>query len=168
MPVYRFFSNCYFRNPRNQAVFYANAYMAPFSSEVWLCYAIILILMGLFMWFIFRVEKFQFKSYLMFLPSLLHTMILSLGVACSQSFYLNMRSEGGRFVVFILSLITYIIMNYYTSIVVSSLLASPTKSNIKTVMDLADSSLEIGFHNINYTKHYLMVLNITFTYTLLN
>lgn len=47
--------------------------------------------------------------------------------------------------------------NYYTSIVVSTLLGSPVRSNIKNIQQLADSPLDVGFEPIPFTKVYLNV-----------
>ena len=64
---------------------------------------------------------------------------------------------GGRIVFMTLSLMTFIIYNYYTSIVVAILLGSPVKSNIKTVGQLADSNLDVGMEALPYTTTYLNV-----------
>lgn len=47
--------------------------------------------------------------------------------------------------------------NYYTSIVVSTLLGDPPKSGIRTIQQLADSKLEVSVEPTPYTKVYVEV-----------
>lgn len=54
----------------------------------------------------------------------------------------------------IMSLLTY---NYYTSILVSTLVQNTSKNKIKTLTDLANSDLHIGFDDNNLIKNYLNV-----------
>jgi len=67
------------------------------------------------------------------------------------------KSAGGRLAFIAVMLTSFLMYNYYTSIVVSTLLGSPVRSNIRTIQQLADSSLEVGFDTVPFTKTYLVV-----------
>ncbi|KAI8116560.1 Glutamate receptor [Lucilia cuprina] len=145
---------CIFRTPLNAGIQSA-VFLEPFSLRVWILFGATLILIAFLLWLTFFVEYHQMKAMLGFVPSLLTTCLISFGSACYQGSFLVPTSMGGRIAFITLSLLTFIIYNYYTSIVVAILLGSPVKSNIKTVAQLADSKLEVGLEPIPYTKSYL-------------
>ncbi|KAM8708521.1 hypothetical protein ACLKA7_015490 [Drosophila subpalustris] len=151
-----FRSVCLFRTPRNAGI-RGDVFLQPFSSLVWYSFAAVLLLIGLLLYLIFYLEcmRMQPRWRLNAVPSLLTTCLISFGAACSQSSALIPRSTGGRLTYFVLFLISFIMYNYYTSVVVSSLLSSPVKSQIKTMQQLAESSLEVGLEPITFTKSYL-------------
>lgn len=99
----------------------------------------------------------MYKRYIDYMPSLLATFLISFGSACSQGSDMVPGSIGGRMVFYTLYLLTFLMYNYYTSIVVSSLLGSPVKSDIKTMSQLAESSLEVGLEPLPFTLTYLNV-----------
>uniref|UniRef100_A0A1A9WE51 Ionotropic receptor 75a N-terminal domain-containing protein n=1 Tax=Glossina brevipalpis TaxID=37001 RepID=A0A1A9WE51_9MUSC len=153
-PTGDFRSVCMFRTPRNSGI-KSDVFVEPFSTKVWIYFGIILVLASLFLWFTFVVEYYKMRNYLTFIPSFLTTCLISIGSACAQSSYLVPGSIGGRFVFITLMLISFIMLNYYTSVVVSLLLGSPVKSNIKTMSDLADSNLDVGLEPLPFTYSYL-------------
>ncbi|EDW29485.1 GL22748 [Drosophila persimilis] len=117
----------------------------------------VLSLIGLLLWVTFYMEckRMRRRWLLDYLPSLLTTFLISFGAACIQSSALIPRSNGGRLIYFALFLISFIMYNYYTSVVVSSLLSSPVKSKIKTMQQLAESQLTVGLEPLPFTKSYL-------------
>ncbi|XP_017861269.1 PREDICTED: glutamate receptor ionotropic, kainate 5 [Drosophila arizonae] len=151
-----FRSICLFRTPHNAGI-RGDVFLQPFSALVWFLFAGILLLIALMLWLAFYMEsKRMHRSWrLEFVPSLLSTCLISFGAACSQSSALTPRSTGGRLAYFALFLISFIMYNYYTSVVVSSLLSSPVKSKIQTVQQLAESSLTVGLEPLSFTKSYL-------------
>lgn len=156
MPVGKFRQVCIFRTPRNAGI-RGEVYLEPFSSQVWTFFAVILFLIGVLMWCTFVVERRQLKLYLDFLPSLLTSCMIAFGSACCQGSFLIPNSTGGRMMFFSLSLLTFIIYNYYTSIVVAILLGSPVKSNIKTLGQLAESTLDVNLEMTAYTRSFFNV-----------
>ncbi|XP_061401356.1 ionotropic receptor 75a-like [Musca vetustissima] len=154
MPLGNFRQVCIFRTPRNAGI-RGEVYLEPFSAKVWFIFGGIILLIGCVLWITFVVEYRQLKFYLTFLPSLLSSCLLAFGSACCQGSFLVPKSTGGRMTFFSLSLLTFIIYNYYTSIVVAILLGSPVKSNIKTLAQLAESNLDVAMEPIPYTKSYL-------------
>lgn len=160
-PTGYFRSVCMFRTPRNSGI-KGSVFVEPFSMQVWIYFGVILALAALLLWFTFLVEYYKMGKHSTFIPSFLTTCLISIGSACAQSSSLLPGSIGGRFLFITLMLISFIMLNYYTSVVVSILLGSPVKSNIKTMSDLTDSNLDVGFEPLPYTYAYLNVRSIFF------
>lgn len=159
-----FRSVCLFRTPHNAGI-RGDVFLQPFSALVWFIFAGFLIAIALLLWLTFYLEcnRMERRWRLHYVPSLLNTFLISFGAACIQSSSLIPRSTGGRFAYFALFLISFIMYNYYTSVVVSSLLNSPVKSRIRTVQQLAESSLDVGLEPLSFTKSYLNVCTISYT-----
>nr|QKN21507.1 ionotropic receptor [Zeugodacus tau] len=150
-----FRSICLFRTPRNSGI-QGDVFLKPFNTTVWSLFGVLLLLTAVVLWSIFRLERYRmYKRYIDYMPSLLATFLISFGSACSQGSDMVPGSIGGRMVFYTLYLLTFLMYNYYTSIVVSSLLGSPVKSDIKTMGQLADSSLEVGLEPLPFTLTYL-------------
>ncbi|XP_037722727.1 ionotropic receptor 75a [Drosophila subpulchrella] len=142
---------CMFRNPRSvSAGLSATEFLQPFSGGVWLTFALLLLLAGCLLWITFILERRKEWK-----PSLLTSCLLSFGAGCIQGAWFTPRSMGGRMAFFALMMTSFLMYNYYTSIVVSKLLGQPIKSNIRTLQQLADSSLEVGIEPTVYTRTYL-------------
>uniref|UniRef100_A0A1A9URY2 Uncharacterized protein n=1 Tax=Glossina austeni TaxID=7395 RepID=A0A1A9URY2_GLOAU len=153
-PTGDFRSVCMFRTPRNSGI-KGSVFVEPFSMKVWIYFGVILALAAVLLWFTFLVEYYKMGNHSTFIPSFLTTCLISIGSACAQSSYLLPGSIGGRFLFITLMLISFIMLNYYTSVVVSILLGSPVKSKIKTMSDLADSNLDVGLEPLPFTYSYL-------------
>lgn len=69
---------------------------------------------------------------------------------------------SGRCVFIFLLLNSLIIMNSYTSTLVSNLVKSNSKNKIKTIKDLENSQLKIGFEEIPYIHSFLNVCDSLF------
>lgn len=162
-----FRSVCLFRTPHNAGI-RGDVFLQPFSAQVWYIFAGFLIVIALLLWLTFYLECHRMRRCwrLHYVPSLLNTLLISFGAACIQSSSLIPRSTGGRFAYFALFLISFIMYNYYTSVVVSSLLNSPVKSRIKTMQQLAESSLDVGLEPLTFTKSYLNVGTISYTHNI--
>ncbi|KAI8041633.1 hypothetical protein M5D96_005898 [Drosophila gunungcola] len=123
-----------------QAQFRAAAvFLEPFMPSVWFAFAGLLIFAGVLLWLIFLLERHWMQRCLDFIPSLLSSCLIS-----------------GRLAFIAVMLTSFLMYNYYTSIVVSTLLGSPVRSNIRTIQQLADSSLDVGFDKVPFTKTYLV------------
>ncbi|KAH8333027.1 hypothetical protein KR074_011744 [Drosophila pseudoananassae] len=151
-----FRSVCIFRTPHNAGL-RGDVFLQPFSPTVWYLFGGVLSLIGFLLWVTFYMEckRMCRRWRLDYLPSILSTFLISFGAACIQSSALIPRSTGGRLIYFALFLISFIMYNYYTSVVVSSLLSSPVKSKIKTMQQLAESPLTVGLEPLPFTKSYL-------------
>ncbi|XP_017111809.2 ionotropic receptor 75a [Drosophila elegans] len=146
---------CMFRTPHNAGI-KAAVFLEPFMPSVWFAFAALLIFAGVLLWLIFILERHWMQRCLDFIPSLLSSCLISFGAACIQGSYLMPKSAGGRLAFIAVMLTSFLMYNYYTSIVVSTLLGSPVRSNIRTIQQLADSSLDVGFDKVPFTKTYLV------------
>ncbi|ALC43863.1 Ir75a, partial [Drosophila busckii] len=156
MELSQFRSVCIFRTPHNAGI-EAGVFLEPFKLSVWLTFAGILVCSGVLLWCTFRVECRWTQYYLDYQPSVLTSCLISFGAACIQGSHLVPNSTGGRLGFVAVMLISFLMYNYYTSIVVSSLLNSPVRSNIKSIQQLADSSLDVGLEDIPFNRVYLKV-----------
>ncbi|ALC43864.1 Ir75c, partial [Drosophila busckii] len=152
--VTQFRSICIFRTPHNAGI-QMGVFLAPFKPSVWLTFGCLLLFSSLLLWLIFRLEHRWTQHCLQYMPSILTSCLITFGAACIQGSYLIPHSSGGRLAFIALMLTSFLMYNYYTSIVVSTLLGSPVRSNIKTMQQLADSSLDVGFEDIGFTRVYL-------------
>ncbi|XP_064545424.1 ionotropic receptor 75a [Drosophila montana] len=153
--VSQFRSICIFRTPHNAGI-KAGVFLEPFKLSVWLVFGAVLMFSGVLLWLTFRLEHRWMRHCLQYyVPSLLSSCLISFGAACIQGSHLIPRSTGGRLAFIAVMFTSFLMYNYYTSIVVSSLLGSPVRSNIKTIQQLADSSLDVGFETIPFTRVYL-------------
>lgn len=59
---------------------------------------------------------------------------------------------SGRCLFITLLLLGIIVNNYYTSILLSTLIQTKPQNQIKTITDLANSNLDIGFDNVFHMK----------------
>ncbi|KAH8259287.1 hypothetical protein KR026_001646 [Drosophila bipectinata] len=146
---------CMFRTPHNAGI-KAAVFLEPFMPSVWFAFMGLLMFAGVLLWLIFRLERHWMQRCLEFMPSLLSSCLISFGAACIQGSYLMPKSAGGRLAFIAVMLTSFLMYNYYTSIVVAMLLGSPVRSNIKTIQQLADSSLDVGFDTVPFTKTYLV------------
>ncbi|KAH8261635.1 hypothetical protein KR044_012602 [Drosophila immigrans] len=162
----QFRSVCIFRTPHNAGI-KAGVFLEPFMPSVWLVFALLLVFSGLLLWLIFRLEHRWMRHCLAYIPSLLTSCLISFGTACIQGSHLIPRSSGGRLAFIVLMLSSFLMYNYYTSIVVSSLLGSPVRSDIKTIQQLADSPLDVGLETIPFNKVYLNVSSVGIYYKML-
>lgn len=156
MEISQFRSICIFRTPHNAGI-KAGVFLEPFKFSVWLVFVALLILAGVLLWLTFRLEHRWMQHCMRYIPSLLTSCLISFGAACIQGSHLIPNSTGGRLAFIALMMTSFLMYNYYTSIVVSTLLGSPVRSNIKTMQQLADSSLDVGFETIPFTRTYLNV-----------
>lgn len=151
-----FRSMCMFLNPKSSAVeLRISEFLQPFSWTVWLMFGSLLVIAGFLLWMTFRLERRL--NHMDMKPSLLTSCLLSFGAACIQGAWVLPRSTGGRMVFYAVMLTCFLLYNYYTSVVVSTLLGDPPKSNIRTIQQLADSNLEVSVEPTIYTKVYIEV-----------
>ncbi|XP_067643681.1 ionotropic receptor 75a-like [Eurosta solidaginis] len=147
-------SVCLFRTPRSSSL-KGDAFLQPFEGSVWLVFGVLLVILAVVFWIIFAFESGNIQSHLPYKPSLLATQLMAFGSACCQGSSIVPFSIGGRIAFVSLYLFTFLVYNYYTSILLSTLLEAPPKSNIKTLGQLADSSLEVGLEPLPYNYVFL-------------
>lgn len=114
---------CMFRTPHNAGI-KAAVFLEPFMPSVWFAFMGLLMFAGVMLWLIFRLERRWMQRCLDFMPSLLSSCLISFGAACIQGSYLMPKSAGGRLAFIAVMLTSFLMYNYYTSIVVAMLLGS--------------------------------------------
>lgn len=133
-----------------------NVFLKPFLTEVWICILFSCIAIGIVLKIIYYYEN-KIRR-VIFMPSMvLLTVINGIGAFCQQGSAHVPSTISGRSVHILLHLAAVIIYNYYTSIVVSILIDSPSTSSIDTIPKLADSRMEIGIDPEPYTISYIYV-----------
>ena len=146
-----------FRTPLNDEMI-GNVFFKPFCLSVWLSLVIIVILTSVCLKLCFAVEaKSQVFNQLLFVPSWMLIIISTIGAICQQGSSAVPFQYSGRIVFIVFFLSSVLLYNFYTSEIVSSLIGSPVKSNIKTLKQLTDSKMGIGIDNAAYTLTYLNV-----------
>lgn len=63
----------------------------------------------------------------------------------------------GRYVLIILHVTSFIVYNYYTTQVLSSLIGTPVVTDIRNMQDLGDSSLKFYMDRAKHIESYLNV-----------
>lgn len=153
----------YFRTPHTIKLLSTDLFN-PFGTSVWICLALAALIIGAALKFMLlwenKLKQIKAEENL----SLALLLGISLGAFCQQGTALAPKLTSGRCVYIFLFLSSIIIYNYYTSVLVSTLVGSPMKTNIKNVDDLSDSELKIGFEDIPYMRGYLNVteFNVSF------
>lgn len=133
-----------------------NVFLKPFLTEVWICILFLCIAIGIVLKIVYFYEN-KIKI-VKFIPSMvLLTVINGIGAFCQQGSANVPSTISGRSVHILLHLAAVIIYNYYTSIVVSILIDSPSGSSIDSITKLADSKMEIGIDPEPYTFSYIYV-----------
>lgn len=132
-------------------------FVKPFQGTVWFCVLGMVAAFSIGLKKIFILER-QLRYDSLFIPSYLSTILSGFGTLCQQSSLFIPRSPGGRisYIFFLVS--TFLLYNYYTSLIVAFLLGSQEKSNIKELTQLADSDLQIGIEDVAYTRAFLVIL----------
>lgn len=131
----------------------------PFRFLIWVGILASIALVSLFMKAIFDWERKLIKSVLKRCLSIGYTFVVTFGAICQQGTQLSFRLLSGKFLVVFLLLGSIIIHNYYTSVLVSTLIKSTAETGMHTIWDLADSELRVGLNNSTLTKSVLEVLN---------
>ncbi|XP_055385574.1 ionotropic receptor 75a-like [Condylostylus longicornis] len=143
----------FFRTPRSEGL--TNyVFLKPFSKLVWIAMLLTILITTILLYKIFKVERNIFSNF-QFLPSYFTLLLNSVAVLCQQDSYFIPKTAGGRTVLLTIFIFSYILNQYYASVIISSLLSTPLKTNIKTLEQLADSKLDVGFEPIVYIYEFL-------------
>ncbi|XP_062551476.1 LOW QUALITY PROTEIN: ionotropic receptor 75a-like [Armigeres subalbatus] len=130
-----------------------NAFIRPFSTNVWLMILLTIVLGSIVMKFSFTAEynlrdNFNAKEN----PPFMSLIVEFLGNYCQQGSQYMPESLSGRAMQLFMLLCTLMVYNYYTSEIVSDLIGSHKESDIKSLVQLANSHIELGIENVTYEK----------------
>lgn len=157
-PVTRFKSMFTFQTPIEDDLTGA-AFLKPFSSSMWLCLVLVVLIIGLAMKLAvhYEVKTSRDDEGHHFIPSLSLTILSTLGVVCQQGMTLLLNWNTSRILQVVFFLCGFVLYNYYTSLVVSQLITFPKYTRINSLNALTESNLRLGAQNISYFNYYLQV-----------
>ncbi|GLV43552.1 Ionotropic receptor 75d [Carabus blaptoides fortunei] len=149
-------SPCFiFRNPKSEFTV-RGAFFSPLSSIVWLATWGIMLLTIIIMRLCFYQEwKFEDRS-IHNSPmeyDLGYILLLTFGGLCQQDVPRIPNLYSGRIIIFTSVLFTYILYQFYSGGIVSSLLSEPPKT-INNLKELMNSPLQIGIEDMIFEKDF--------------
>lgn len=143
------FSTSFFFLPPRNVELIGERFAKPFQDTVWLCIVGMTVVIGIGFRKIFVLEEAIYKGQSL-IPSYFFTIFSSFATICQQISISTPRTLGGRILSISFSITSFLMYNYYTSLIIASLLGLPVKSNITTLKQLSESSLKIGIENLDY------------------
>lgn len=147
-----------FQTPKEEDLS-GSAFYKPFSLTLWLCLITAILIVGTVMRKTIQMEirTNPDKEGYRFIPSFSLTILATLGVVCQQGVSLALKWNTTRILQVAFVICAFVLYNYYTSLVVSSLITFPKYTRINSLKALKDSSLKLGAQNISYFNYYMKV-----------
>lgn len=144
-----------FRSPKLS--FTDNVFLLPFNGSVWMCIVSFIILSGVLLLIIMKVElrctNVRYGSGVQ--PNLMDAVMNMFGTSCQQGSYLEPKSLPAKCLILLsLIILMFLYASYSANIV--ALIQSPSH-RIRTVEDLLNSRLETEAEDTVYNKYYFMV-----------
>lgn len=125
--------------------------LKPFVVSVWICFAIIIIIIASLLLYVSKWENNEFKMVSQFL--------LALGAFCQQGWNHNIQLLSTRCLLICLFIAGVLSYNFYTSVLVSYLVNIKYESDINSIDDLMDDDVSIGFAD-SYTVRYFLSVSL--------
>lgn len=131
----------------------------PFSPTVWICIVLTIALTSILLRIAFSCESEINESVRVLKRNREAVVILSLGAFFLQGNGISFRLMSGRYLTIIMLVCSILIHDFYTSVMVSSLVESAPKATFTNLRDLADSALSFGFFNVSHSLNFLEVFS---------
>ncbi|XP_065093017.1 probable glutamate receptor [Ochlerotatus camptorhynchus] len=133
-----------------------NVFLMPFNGSVWLCIISFIILSGILLLIIMKVElqctNVRYGSGVR--PNLMDAVMNMFGTSCQQGSYLEPKSLPSKCLILLsLIILMFLYASYSANIV--ALIQSPSHK-IRTVEELLNSRLVTGVHDTVYNRYYFM------------
>ncbi|XP_021695731.1 uncharacterized protein LOC5563741 isoform X2 [Aedes aegypti] len=143
-----------FRSPKLS--FTDNVFLLPFSAPVWVCIISFIVLSGVLLLIIMKVElrctNVRYGNVIR--PNLMDTVMNMFGTSCQQGSYLEPKSLPAKCLILLsLIILMFLYASYSANIV--ALIQSPS-NKIRTLEDLLNSRLETGAEDTVYNRYYFM------------
>lgn len=135
-----------FRHPKS--TYLRNIFLEPFEKTVWFIVALTLIVIAVLMFSIHLCLKDD-----KLLEGFSFSFVFAVGIFCLQGFHDNIRGFSTKAVITMSLFLSFILFQFYSAFIVSSLLTEPTKT-IKTVRDFTKSNLKGGSEDLQYNRDY--------------
>lgn len=130
-------------------------FLKPFHTYIWIGLASVVILMSVLMRIILNYQSMKSSN--------TSTFITTFGAFCLQGAHFSPLLSSGRLLFISLFFLSILIYNYYTSLLVSTLVQTTSRNKIKTLTDLADSNLDLVFEDLVYMRSFFRVSLHTLT-----
>lgn len=138
-----------FRHPKS--TYLRNIFLEPFEKTVWLLVGLTLIVIAVLIFSIHLCLKDDNS-----LEGFSFSFVFAVGIFCLQGFHDNIRGFSTKTVITMSLFLSFILFQFYSAFIVSSLLTEPTKT-IKTVSDFTKSDLKGGSEDLQYNRDYFEV-----------
>ncbi|XP_058799874.1 ionotropic receptor 75a-like [Phymastichus coffea] len=152
VPTYGLKPHMFFRHPKKNTL--RNQFLKPLEKNVWMLSLNISIVFWIFLIIVVKVDDYyQSHRDQMWLADASSDSTITIVAAISQqgsSIEPNLFS--GRIAFLVLFVWSLMMFQFYSASIVGSLLAPP-KRFINTLLDLADSDLEVGFEDIAWQRN---------------
>lgn len=154
-PLVRLSSQFFYR-PTPEVNIFASDMLKPFTSTIWLFLILTLFLVSVAMHFIIKCEN-RLKVKMRKRRQMSSAVVMTFGTMCQQGTEVTSHLVSGRCLTVFLLLTSLVIYNFYTSVLVSTLVGTSFQTSIHSLIDLANSKFEIGFEYTSYLYGYLKV-----------
>lgn len=131
------FSAVFFYRATNVNALNVDTMFKPFDCTVWYIISLLILLFTFVLKLSFRRESNAVKD--------VSTLLISVGAFCQQSIHIKASTVSSRSLILCLIISSFLLYNFYTSQLVSMLVESKHETDIKTIVDLAESDVSIGF-----------------------
>lgn len=148
MPHILLYSTVFYFRATNTEIFDFDIFK-PFKSSVWLSFVLLILAFSCLLRYIFKYEGGELET--------VSTFLLAFGAFCQQGINTPISMNSTRCLIvfmFISSVLTY---NFYTSVLVSTLVETKRETNIKTKEDLVSNNIPIAFFDSTLIRGFLNV-----------
>lgn len=122
----------------------------PFEPSVWIILFVTIITFMCMLKILFSFERNELKS---------SVAILSLGAFCQQSIQNKISLNSTHLSIIFLFITSALVYNFYTSLLISTLLDTKRDTNQREITELTQSNISIGFLNSTVLLNLLKVDN---------
>ncbi|XP_075228156.1 ionotropic receptor 75a-like [Lycorma delicatula] len=148
LPVWMLRCSFIFRHPRTLATY--KALVIPFSSTVWVFILCLTLAVGVILTLIKHLSPTNSADED---KTLTGNIIIAIGALYQQGLATSSNKVPERIVLFCTLIMGVIIVTFYNSMIVTSLLQPPPK-NLRTPKQLLDSSFTLGIQDHSYIKNF--------------
>lgn len=129
--------------------------LKPFEISVWIAIILLLCIIASILKLFSKQSRVDFKH--------MPTFILTFGVYCQQGVQNSISTNSARCLLIFLSASSILLYNFYTSVLVSTIIETRRESKITSKEDLARSNIPVAFQNAGQIKNFIRVMITLFT-----
>lgn len=129
-------------------------FFKPFSTTVWWTLAACIVALSIGVHVAMRAQR---QPSAPFVPAACLSAMTALGAFCQQGASIVPGTLNGRTLLMCMNVSSLLVYTYYTTEVLNALIASPMRTNIRTLEQLALSDMTVGLENVSHVTTYLKV-----------